>query len=151
MICKISGRGMPRPVAEYNGMLRPIPWSQGESWGIVNEKRQAIAWKQSRCLVCGETVQEGIVFVRTNKACSQEPPYNGSDAIKDEYDINDLTADAVGIISRVVEGPLHTKCGLITRSHCIPLRNRLRNHRYAERPYKKGRYKSGNRPESIYV
>lgn len=147
----LSNRGLPRPLEEHDDTLRPVPWSQGSGWGVADEARQRIAQQQSRCLVCGEPVQEGIVFVRTDKsdmvvAPEATPLARDIPPLKDEYDINDLPPT-----SRVVEGAMHTGCAKLTRAHCKPARLRLNEGIWIERAYKRGRYKSGQRPQIEYA
>jgi len=87
--------------------------------------------------VCGEIVREGVVFVRTQKSDKAKP---GHPPVKDSYDINDLQHENV-----VVEGALHEKCATLTRAHCKPIQERLRDGIYAQRPYERKRYKPGTK------
>jgi hypothetical protein len=93
-------------------------------------------------LVCGEFVREGVVFVRTQKSDKAKP---GHPPVRDSYDINDLQYENV-----VVEGALHTNCAKLTRAHCKPIQERLRDDIYEERPYTRGRFRRGNKPRIEY-
>lgn len=130
---------MPRPIAKLGDTLRPVPWSQANEWGVADIHRKQMAIVQGRCLVCGEVVQKGVVFVRTvtdNLVAPSSPT-----VVKETYDINDLKE--IGI---VVEGSLHTNCAKLTRAHCRPVQERLRDKIYVERPYIRGRFKYGTKP-----
>jgi hypothetical protein len=135
-------RGMPRPICVRDDTMRPVPWSQGEAWGSASTHRQQLAIAQSRCLVCGEVVRKGVVFVRTTKTEAAEPDHP---PVKGSYDINDLPYN-----SAIVEGAIHEKCAKLTRAHCKPVRNRLKDGIYVERPYERKRYRPGMKPKVEY-
>lgn len=137
-------RGMPRPIAQHNDTMRPVPWSQGKAWGSASVHRQQIAQVQSRCLVCGEIVYEGVVFVRTELADKYDESH-GDQNQKDSFTINDLPQESV-----VVEGALHIECAKLARAHCKPIRERLKDGIYVEKPYVRGRYKPGTKPKIEY-
>lgn len=101
---KDNRAGMPRPLARNKGTLRPVPWTNADDWGILNDTRSMLCEKNSRCLVCGMDVEKGKILT-TSDNC----PVNATQA-----DLYDHAAD---------RGPLHDRCAKMTVAHCAKVRH----------------------------
>jgi hypothetical protein len=117
-------RGLPRPVWEApDGHLRPVPWTQRDNaWGKVDviHGRWYAAQDDGLCLVCGEVVQEGVVFF-------SEPAWaasSGADVGRAKPEL--VTLRMLGHAWVADQGPLHERpCALMTRAHCKTVRRQL--------------------------
>lgn len=101
-------KGLPRPLAEYNGRLLPVPWSQdgdrlGTVWGNVSTFHQIDAMEYSLCLLCGIHVEKGFVIFHLPSGRIPELP------------ISPASLDKQGIID---SAPLHERCAKLTMAHC---------------------------------
>lgn len=104
-----------------NGRPVPVPWSQeliksGEDqglphWGAVSYDRRQDAIAKSLCLLCGESVEQGMVFL------AREDLETGTRLLR-SYDKKHL-----GKRPEIVDGaPLHHRCAKLSRAHCPQLR-----------------------------
>lgn len=129
-------KGLPRPVALAGEKLLPVPWSQavdaeGPEWGIIDEPNQASATADGLCLVCGETVEDGVVlFHRELSHHTKENDHNFAVThdgplpyIFRKEDLDRFPWDGHGGIMDA--GPLHTRCARLTRAHCSHIRERM--------------------------
>ena len=110
-------KGLPRPLAEAQGVLRPVPWTNGEDWGVIHFERGKLAEKHSLCLVCGECVTEGFIVARDKDA-----PVHAR--------LEDLDKHAAD------NAPLHARCAKMTVAHCRHIREQLLKGELFMVPYK---------------
>jgi hypothetical protein len=113
--------GLPRPLApltqrDPNAKLAPTPWSQdgdesGTSWGVLDEVKQQAAQKGSLCLLCGEPVQQGFVFIDTAQSVATPLPFYTQPKLKEQ-----------GVIDHA---PVHDRCAKLTAAHCPHIRDRM--------------------------
>lgn len=110
--------GLPRPLAVApDGRRRPIPWSQAESWGVINEERAAEAKDTSLCLVCGEWVGRGKVLI-------------SMDNVRSGVEIPDLVNDShLDQMWVADQAPMCDRCCKITAAHCPKIRDGLNSDR----------------------
>ena len=97
--------GMPRPLAPNKGALRPVPWTNADEWGILDQYRAQKCEKGSLCLVCGKPVDTGFVFT----AAKHMPVLTCQDDLEHAVD----------------NGPLHERCAKMTVAHCAHIRQQL--------------------------
>lgn len=98
--------GLPRPLARAQGVLRPVPWTnhEDEGWGLIHNARATQCEDMSLCLVCGEAVEDGFIFVS-----DQNAPVRATEA-----HLSRFAAD---------HGPLHSRCAKMTVAHCQRVRS----------------------------
>lgn len=105
--------GLPRPLADHNGRMLPVPWTQQNrsddctltNWGRIDGDRQDLAFDKSLCLLCGEPVETGVVLMT-------------------EYAARAEREDPGNPLHRAIDsGPLHHRCAKLTRAHCPHLRD----------------------------
>lgn len=122
--------GLPRPVAEDRlHKLRPVPWTQKDGqWGVGDSLgRLSQAQNKSLCLVCGEKVDEGLVFWDKSGTYSSEAKEPIAHAA-----FVDLSTRA----NYIADGaPLHVRCAKITRAHCRTIRERFASGQITLVPY----------------
>lgn len=105
-----NGPGLPRPLAPAKGTLRPVPWTNDVGgWGVLHYDRARTCERQSLCLVCGEVVDEGFIFVDRQHAAV-------CPVRADQNDLDSYGAD---------NGPLHPRCTKMTVAHCQHMRESI--------------------------
>jgi hypothetical protein len=95
----------------------PVPYSQDTfgpepAWGIGAFNVQ----RDGDCLVCGESVNQGKVFVYTDNLS-----YTGGQTV------DDLVAGFKDLKTVLDESPCHDKCAKITAAHCPVIKRDLKN------------------------
>lgn len=103
---KDNRRGLPRPLARSRGVLRPVPWTNSDDWGILHDVRAHLCMHNSECLVCGKRVDEGYIFT-----ASENAPVNAHAGDLERWAIDG--------------GPLHSRCAKMTVAHCAHMRREL--------------------------
>lgn len=108
-------RGLPRPIADVDGRLRPVPWSQDKSWGVLHVDRGSECSAESLCLVCGEHVLNGkvLVTVKNVRLGTTIPKL--------------FTFESLDDLLVVDGGPLHNRCAALTGAHCVTVREGLKS------------------------
>lgn len=130
--CPHAVRGLPRPLETApDGCLRPIPWTQRDEpggWGQIDEGRVGQAERNGLCLVCGEFVQEGVVFWDVDPLLA---PFRLPPSL--------VTFDALNMDERpsyICDGaPMHDLCAKITRAHCRTMRDFIHSGKVVVVPY----------------
>lgn len=120
--------GLPRPVWDApDGKLRPVPWSQeSRRWGKIDEMTRGMnATAHGLCLVCGEHVDSGYVFVSEPEArvYGIERP-----AV--------FTREHLGLNMVSDYAPLHDTCVRLTRAHCRAIREFIADGTVTIAPYR---------------
>jgi 2'-5' RNA ligase/Zn finger protein HypA/HybF involved in hydrogenase expression len=134
----LAPKGMPRPLGEHPTLgLRPVPWTQknlnepeqGSGWGMVHADRSKKARENSLCLLCGEPVDQGKVFVDV-KARKE---------FADEYGHDDLLPWARADQSSPIvdRGAMHDRCAELTAAHCPHIKDAINNGGVLQAPYRK--------------
>jgi hypothetical protein len=125
-----SRHGMPRPLALHDKQdkLLPVPWSQGNGWGMLNDDRHTAAIADSLCLLCGHDVAEGVVFVRVKHKADSSPYATTEPA--EQY-----TRKSLGSLFIVDGAPLHKQCAVMTAAHCPTIKDMVASGYVAVVPY----------------
>lgn len=118
-----NGPGLPRPIAaDKHGTGRPIPWTNApNNWGILHDGRAHACTNESRCLICGEIVDVGVILARSALAPALGVSQDG---------LTSWASDG---------GPLHAQCMSITVAHCRKVREQIRHGRAFIVPYMRDR------------
>ncbi len=121
-----SVMGLPRPLATApDGKLRPVPQTQKDGeWGDTDPNRMRVAKKHGHCLVCGEFVERGKIFLLSPH---RHPTLEVATLVQIQTAGSGITA--------ADNGPLHDKCALLTRAHCMRIRALIKDGTIKELDY----------------
>jgi hypothetical protein len=124
-------KGLPRPIAAYRGMPKPVPYSQDMGmWATADDAGDCV--REGLCLVCGEQVDDGLVLIDFSVSASIKKNFSRRRVYR--FVDLELICDLTGIVDNA---PMHDRCAKLTAAHCDHVTDALREGRMKFKAYRR--------------